>query len=61
MTTEQSKELKIGSRVYFDGDQNDRGTVAATHARYLRINWADEHTSFTGHNDMKRIELAARR
>jgi hypothetical protein len=59
MTTEQSKNLKIGTRVCFNGDQADRGTVTATHARYLTIKWADGHQSFTGHDEMKRVELLA--
>jgi hypothetical protein len=56
MTGDESRNLKVGTRVCFDGEQADRGTVTATHARYVTINWDDGHKSFTGHNDMKRVE-----
>jgi hypothetical protein len=59
MTPDQSKTLKTGSRVCFDGDEADRGTVKAANAKYLTIKWDDGHQSFTGHGDMKRIELVA--
>jgi hypothetical protein len=43
----------IGTR----GDKADRGTVTATHLRYVTINWDDGHQSFSGHNnDMRRVE-----
>ncbi len=56
MTGEQSRQLKVGTRVCFDGDQSDRGTVTANQARYLTIKWDDGHQSLSGHNDMKRVE-----
>jgi hypothetical protein len=59
MTTDQSKNLKVGARVCFNSNQADSGTVTATHARYLTIKWDDGHQSYTGHNDMKRVELLA--
>ena len=59
MTTEQSKNLKIGTRVCFNGDQADRGTVTANLARYVTVKWEDGHRSYTGHKDMKRVELLA--
>jgi hypothetical protein len=57
MITEQSKNLKIGTLVYFNGDQADRGTVTANHLRYVTIKWKDGHQSYTGHDEMKRVEL----
>jgi hypothetical protein len=59
MTPEQSKQLKVGTRVYFNGDTTDSGEVTATNARYITIKWEDGHRSFTGHGDMKRVELLA--
>ncbi len=57
MTSEQSRQLKVGDRVCFDGDKADRGTVTATRLRYVIINWDDGHQSFSGHNnDMRRVE-----
>ena len=61
MTPEQSKQLKVGTRVCFDGDQADGGVVIANSERYLTIRWDDGHRSYTGHKEMKRVELAAKR
>jgi hypothetical protein len=57
MTSDQSRKLKIGSRVIFNGDQADRGTVTANSARYVTIQWEDGHESYTGHKEMERVEL----
>jgi hypothetical protein len=59
MTSEQSKKLQGGDRVYFNGDQADRGKVTAIHANYVSIKWEDGHRSISSHNDMKRIDLLA--
>jgi hypothetical protein len=56
MTSEQSRLLKVGTRVCFNGVQADRGTVTATQARYVTIKWDDGHQSFSSHNEMKRVE-----
>jgi hypothetical protein len=37
----------------------DCGTVRATNANYLTIKWDDGHQSFTGHSEMRRIEVKA--
>jgi hypothetical protein len=57
MTPEQSKQLKPGTRVCFDGDPADLGTVIATETRYVTIKWEDGHRSLTGHKNMQRVEL----
>jgi hypothetical protein len=57
MTPAQSKQLKVGTRVCFDGDPADSGKVISIEAKYVTINWDDGHQSFTGHNEMKRVEL----
>jgi hypothetical protein len=59
MTLDQSKQLKVGTRVCFNGDQADRGTVTAIHLRYVTIKLDDGHQSLTGHNEMKPVELLA--
>jgi len=59
MTPEQSEQLKVGTRVCFNGDITDIGEVTAINARYVTIKWDDGHRSFTGHNEMKRVELLA--
>ena len=60
MTNEQSKKLSVGSRVCFNGDQADIGSVTAVQARYVTIKWNDGHQSFTGHGEMKRVALVKR-
>ncbi len=59
MTPEQSKKLKVGNRVCFNDNPADGGTVTATNARYVTIKWDDGHQSFSGHKEMKRVELLA--
>jgi hypothetical protein len=59
MTPEQSKTLKPGARVCWNGEESDQGTVKATNAKYVTIRWLDGHESFTGHGNMHRIELTA--
>jgi len=55
MTPERSKNLKVGTRVCFNGVRSDGGKVAAIQARYI-YKWDDGHESFTGYGDMKRVE-----
>jgi hypothetical protein len=57
MTPDQSKQLQVGTRVCFNGDPADLGTVTATETRYVRIKWKDGHESLTGHTHMERVEL----
>jgi hypothetical protein len=59
MTPKQSKQLKVGTRVCFNDDPADSGKVTATLLRYVAIKWDDGHQSFTGHNEMKRVELVS--
>jgi hypothetical protein len=59
MTPDESRKLKPGTRVSYNGDPADLGTVTATDLRYVTIRWQDGHRSFTGHREMKRVELAA--
>jgi hypothetical protein len=61
MTPEQSKQLKVGDRVHFNGDPADSGKVTAVQARYVTIEWRDGHESFTGHGHMNRVDFAASR
>jgi hypothetical protein len=57
MTAEQSRKLKPGNRVCFNGHESDQGTVKATNAKYVTIKWDDGHESYTSHGDMRRVEL----
>jgi hypothetical protein len=56
MTSEQSRQLKVGTLVCFNGDKTDRGKITAIQSRYVTIKWDDGHESHTGHNNMQRIE-----
>jgi hypothetical protein len=47
MTPEQSKKLKIGTRVSFNGEPTDCGTVRENQIRYVIIKWDDGHQSYT--------------
>jgi hypothetical protein len=57
MTPEQSRTLKIRARVCWNGERADSGTVTAIEHRFVTIKWDDGHNSYTGHYDMKRIDL----
>jgi hypothetical protein len=59
VTPERSKQLKVGTRVCFNGNPADGGKVTAINIRYVTIKWDDGHQSFTGHNEMNRVELLA--
>jgi hypothetical protein len=61
MTPDKSKALKPGTRICFDGNQADRGIIKASNANYVTIKWDDGHRSFTGHREMKRIEVVQNR
>jgi hypothetical protein len=61
MTPDESRKLKPGTRVCFNGDPADVGTVTATNANYVTIKWNDRHKSFTGHTGMQRVELVSPR
>jgi len=60
MTPEQSKKLKAGDLVCFNGDASDVGTVIATETRYVTIKWQDGHRSLTGHRNMLELVLKKR-
>jgi hypothetical protein len=58
MTSKQSRALKVGDRVCWNGEQADSGTITAIEHRFVVIKWRDGHKSYTGHGDMKPVELA---
>jgi hypothetical protein len=59
MSSEQSKNLRVGTRVCFNGDPADNGKVSAVEARYVTITWRDGHKSFSGRRGMQRVELVS--
>ena len=58
MTFDESRKLKRGTRVCFNGDPADLGPVTAVESRYVTVKRDDGHRSFTGHKNMQRVELA---
>jgi hypothetical protein len=61
MTPEQSRKLKPGTRVCYNSEPADLGTVTATDLRYVTVKWDDGHKSFTGHKNMQRVELVLKK
>jgi hypothetical protein len=57
MTPEQSKQLKVGTRVCFYDDPADSGKVTSIEARYVTIKWDDGLKSLSGHSAMDRVRL----
>jgi hypothetical protein len=57
MTSEQSRQLKVGNHVCWNGDLADSGIVTAIEHRFVVIKWRDGYMSHSAHGDMKRVEL----
>jgi hypothetical protein len=57
MSSEHSKQLRVGELICFNDNPADRGKVTAIQMRYVTIKWDDGHQSLSGHNAMKRFEL----
>ena len=58
MTGEQSRQLKVGDRVYWERSMNDLGNVVGVAWNGVTIRWDDGHTIPIQHNDMARLERA---
>jgi hypothetical protein len=56
MTGEQSRQLKVGDRVYWERSMNDLGNVVGVAWNGVTIEWDDGRTASIQHNDMARIE-----
>ena len=57
VSPEQSRDLKVGQRVYWLGDGHDRGVVTERDWTGVRIRWDNGKTSFHHHNDMRDINV----
>jgi hypothetical protein len=60
VTPEQSRSLKVGERVFWRGDGDDRGTVVARDWSGVEIRWDKGKRSFHHHNDMREVTHAAK-
>jgi hypothetical protein len=57
VTPEQSRNLEVGQRVAWHGDEQDRGMVVERDWTGVRIRWDNGKDSFHHHNDMRDIEI----
>jgi hypothetical protein len=61
MTVTESKELKKGTRVYWQGDIADSGVVTATSWDAVTISWNNGKVARVHHGDMREIQRAERK
>lgn len=57
MTGEQSRLSKVGDRVCWAQDPNDKGTVAANDWSAVKIKWDTGFTTEILHNDMAKVQI----
>jgi hypothetical protein len=58
MTAAESRALKKGSRVYWQGNLADSGIIRATSWDAVTIAWDNGHMAIVHHGDMRQIESA---
>jgi hypothetical protein len=56
MTGEQSRQLEVGDRVYWERSINDLGNVVGVTWNGVTIEWDDGRTGSIQHNDVARVE-----
>lgn len=56
MTAAESKGLKIGSRVYWQGDREDMGRVTELSWDGVTIAWETGHVAKVHHGDMREVQ-----
>ena len=52
MTGDESRKLKVGDRVCWNGVKNDQGTVSETNWAGVTIKWDNRNEQSILHNDM---------
>jgi hypothetical protein len=57
MTGEESRKLKSGDRVCWQGDVENQGTVKGTSWSGITIEWDDGDFISISHNDMSAVNL----
>jgi hypothetical protein len=55
VTPEQSRNLDVGQRVSWLGNDQDRGIVVERDWSGVKITWDNGKTSFYHHNDMRDV------
>ena len=58
MTPEQSRNLKVGQPVAWQGDEHDRGVIVARDWSGVQIKWNNGLSNFYHHNDMHEVMMA---
>ena len=61
MTAAESKDLRKGTRVYWQGDANDSGTITEKSWDAVTITWNNGHVAIVHHGDMREILRAPTR
>jgi len=56
MTVAESKALKKGNRVYWQGDAADSGIISERSWDAVTISWDNGHVATVHHGDMREIE-----
>ena len=56
MTAVESKDLKIGTRVFWRGDAADSGIITKTTWDAVTIAWNNGHVAVVHHGDMGEIQ-----
>jgi hypothetical protein len=57
MTGTESRSLTLGTRVCWDKNKTDQGTVTARDWGGVNIDWDNAHTTYFHHNNMKEISV----
>ena len=57
MTGDQSRALRVGGRVYWGEDKNDRGTVTEQNWSGATLKWDSRDEQPVLHNDMEMVFL----
>jgi hypothetical protein len=56
MTGDQSRQLSVGDRVYWNTDKNDQGTVTEKDWAGVTVKWDNRSEQSILHNDMAQVE-----
>ena len=59
MTVNESKGLKKGARVYWQGDAADGGSITETSWDAVTITWDNGQVASVHHGDMREIQRAS--
>jgi hypothetical protein len=60
VTATESKDLKKGARVYWQGSAADSGTITDKSWSAVTITWDNGHVNVVHHGDMREILRTAR-